>query len=385
LQRINSLLATSDLDILILTLNLLLRPAQQYSAQQSVAQALNISTARLQSLAKRWPTSRDLDLSLVDLTSASNATTLDELPAESRDVVFSFYRKDDKPKADAPAPEPVDVFKTPKKSATAVPTLAAPSGGPVVVRIPASELEAKSVTDAFAGAVAAYSVPDSEQFELLCRVRASAALLPGQGAERVKLATARLLALAIFCHTHSEALAGSALFLYEPDLTTHVAELLQLDRGVPVAVQTAALAALDALARYRGRTSEVLGAVNAGVSHGILMALVRHTVADVAQPGSTLPHAFLDALLAFVTYLAQNAAGGSMIVSAGLVPLLIQLIENRLPSRLAVVSKTMQLIDIVLYGFVNAFQLFVAGRGVDALVNRIEVGALWLRCRPIGF
>jgi E3 ubiquitin-protein ligase HUWE1 len=150
-------------------------------------------------------------------------------------------------------------------------------------------------------------------------------------------------------------------------------------------VQTAALAALDALARYRGRTSEVLGAVNAGVSHGILMALVRHTVADVAQPASTLPHAFLDALLAFVTYLAQNAAGGSMIVSAGLVPLLIQLIENRLPSRLAVVSKTMQLIDIVLYGFVNAFQLFVAGRGVDALVNRIEVSALWLPCKPTEF
>ena len=39
------------------------------------------------------------------------------------------------------------------------------------------------------------------------------------------------------------------------------------------------------------------------------------------------------------------------------------------------VSKTMQLVDNVLYGFTNAFQLFCNNRGVETLVDRIEVGA----------
>jgi E3 ubiquitin-protein ligase HUWE1 len=165
----------------------------------------------------------------------------------------------------------------------------------------------------------------------------------------------------------------SSLFLYEPDLIAHIAELLQLDRGVSMAVQTAAIAALDALARYRNKIQEVLTAINAGVNHGILMALVRKTIADVGSPDCKLPHSFVEALLSFVTYIASHSAGGNMVVGAGLVPLLVQIISNKIPERLAIVSKTMQLVDNVLYSFTNAFQLFCGGHGVEALVDRIEV------------
>jgi E3 ubiquitin-protein ligase HUWE1 len=385
--------------VLILALNLLLRPAQQYSAQQSVAQALNISTSRLTSLARRWTTFREFDIGLVDLVTAKGKAKVDELPAETREVVFSFYRKDDattsdssKDKEEKTGFEPVDVFKTPVRKPSTSASAQTPSAastsrastGPVEIRLSASAIESKSAMELLSEAISTHLVPAGEQFELLCRLRAARALLSGSLAEdeRVKLVTARLLALAIFCHTHGEAQANTALFLYEPDLTAHVAELLQLDRGVPMPVQTAALAALDALARYRGRITEVLGAVNAGVAHGILMAMLRHTVTEIAATSPTAegeresesspPHAFLDALLSFITFLAQNAAGGSMLVSAGLVPLLITLVENRAPARLTVVSKTMQLLDIVLYGFVNAFALFVGARGVDTLVGRIS-------------
>ena len=74
-----------------------------------------------------------------------------------------------------------------------------------------------------------------------------------------------------------------------------------------------------------------------------------------------------------MTFIATSTSGGNMVVGAGLVPLLIQVIENRHPNRLYVVSKTMQLVDSVLYGFTNAFQLFCNVHGVDALVGRIEV------------
>lgn len=51
-----------------------------------------------------------------------------------------------------------------------------------------------------------------------------------------------------------------------------------------MSIQTAAIAALDGLCRYRTKTGEVLAAVNAGVTHGILMSLMRRTVASLADP-----------------------------------------------------------------------------------------------------
>jgi E3 ubiquitin-protein ligase HUWE1 len=227
--------------------------------------------------------------------------------------------------------------------------------------------------DILADCIDTYNVPEEERFELMCRIRAAQALLPGREEDRERLVVARLLATAIFVHTHPEAQTQSALFLYEPDLIPHVAELLALDRNVPIGIQTAAVATLDAVARYRTKVQDVLAAVNAGVNHGTLMALLRKTVAEVATPESTLPHSFVEALLSFVIFLASHAAGGNMVVGAGLIPLLIQIIENRLPQRLAVVSKTMQLVDNVLYSFGNAFQLFCNNRGVEVLVDRIEV------------
>ena len=71
-----------------------------------------------------------------------------------------------------------------------------------------------------------------------------------------------------------------------------------------------------------------------------------------------------------------------MIVGAGLIPVLIQAIENRLPNRLYLVSKTMQLLDNVLYGYTNAFTLFCNARGVEILVDRIEVSMV---CRYAPF
>jgi E3 ubiquitin-protein ligase HUWE1 len=362
-------------------LNLLLRPAQQYSAQQSVAQALNISTPRLLSLCRRWASFREHHVSLADLGSPKGSGAVESLPDEAREVDFSFYRKDVPKDRKEDNVGSSDVFSTiPPESAAHKPaatlsTTAGPSPGAIHIHIDAATLISKPTMQVLADAIEAHGVPDSEKFELLCRIRTAASLASGRQEDRTKLVIIRLIALAIFCHTHNETQANASLFMYEPDLVSHVAEVLQLERGIPVPVLTAGIAALDALARYRARITEVLAAVNAGVNHGILMALLRHTIADIANPESSLPHSYLDALLSFVTFLASHGSGGNMVVAAGLVPLLIQTIENRLPSRLQVVSKTMQLVDNVLYGFANAFQLFVGGHGVDVLVNRIEVSA----------
>lgn len=366
---------TPDLDVLILALNLLLRPSQQYSAQPSVSHALNISTPRLQSLAKRWPHLREYGVSLVDLASRQGSATVEALPAEAREVHFSFYRTDERGRNDQDNKMDTDT-ELPQSSPRKATTNAASSA--VSIHIDNAALQSRSDVDILADIIDKYSVPETEKFELMCRTRAAIVLKHGNEGEREKLVVVRLLAIAIFGHTHPETQATSSLFLYEPDLINHIAELLQVDKDVPVSVQTAAIAALDALAHYRNRIQEVLTAVNAGVNHGILMALIRKTVADVANPDSTLPHSFAEALLSFVTFIASHASGGNMVVGAGLIPLLIQVIENRLPHRLPLVSKTMQLVDNVLYSFTNAFQLFCTSRGVDVLVDRIEVRQMFI-------
>ena len=102
----------------------------------------------------------------------------------------------------------------------------------------------------FADAVGFHQVPDSEKYELFCRVRIAHALGAGREDEREKLVIARLLAIAVYGHTHSESQAQSSLFLYDTDLVNRIAELLQQDREVPVMVQMATISALDALAGY---------------------------------------------------------------------------------------------------------------------------------------
>lgn len=372
----NNLLSASDLDIVILALNVLLRPSQQYSAQPSVSHALSISTTRLQSLAKRWPYLREHGIGLLELA-ANQSDDVDNVPPEAKEVNFTFYRLDPVPTADKKTENVAETpTSSPRKPTVSAPTL---SSNAVQIRLDEQTIVSQPVMNVLSDSIQTYTIPEAETFELLCRIRASASLAPGKKAEREKLLIIRLLAIAIYGHTHPESQATSALFLYEPDLIAHIAELLQTDKGVPISVQTAAIAALDALARYKTKAQEVLTAVNAGVNHGILLALVRNMVVEVADPESQLPHSFIEALLSFITYLASHGSGGNMVVGAGLIPLLVQIIENRNPSRLAVISKAMQLVDNVIYSFTNAFSLFCASRGVEVLVERIEVSFAFLQ------
>lgn len=306
-------------------------------------------------------------MDFVDLFDKSKSV---ETPPEAAQVAHTFYRKG----VSVPTTEKVDLASSqtpvkPKPAGSAVPVTPSAGGGSapslaasgmVTINIPSLIDSDKRAVDILADEIEANSIPDEEKFELLCRIRCALALGngPGKLEERENLAIIRLLAIAIFAHTMNENEAQTALFIYEPDLIPSLAELVHPDRAVSMSIQTAAIAALDGLARYRGKTGEVLSAVNAGVTHGILMSLLRRTVISLAEPncecrplvvllGQNLTFCFLglvadvtndfaESLIVFLVFLLSSPAGGSMIVGAGLVPLLIQLLQNRVVSRLQV-------------------------------------------------
>lgn len=104
-------------------------------------------------------------------------------------------------------------------------------------------------------------------------------------------------------------------------------------------VQTAALYALDAIARHRNKLNEVLTAVNASANHGTLLFILRKVTVAMESEDSTYPQDFLDALFAFVTYLIQTQSGGQMLMSAGIIPTLLTILGNKKQSQLKVSRK----------------------------------------------
>lgn len=138
--------------------------------------------------------------------------------------------------------------------------------------------------------------------------------------------------------------------MYNPDLVAQIVELLHPDRDIPLNVVTAAMIALDALGRYRAKITEVLTSLNAGVSHGILLSLVRRTVSQLRESAGKLGPVCIHISLTKVSdpvvsevaetlialLLLLTAAGGTMLVGAGLLPLIIQILDVKDSSRLSV-------------------------------------------------
>lgn len=171
---------------MVADLLLLLRPAQQYSAQASVSHTLNISIPRLQALTKRWPNVQEHGLEFVDMASEKKIHEVESLPAEASEVKHSFYRKQSTDDKQPPTEE--DIFDPQQKKAA-----------PVVVQVGSLALSSKSAMETLVEVVESHGVPSDEKFELLCKIRIAKALGKGRYEERVKLVLIRLLAIAIFC------------------------------------------------------------------------------------------------------------------------------------------------------------------------------------------
>lgn len=128
------------------------------------------------------------------------------------------------------------------------------------------------------------------------------------------------------------------------------------------------LYALDAITRHRNKLSEVLTAVNASANHGTMMQILRKTNSNDAYPQS-----FLDALFTFVSYLLQTQPGGQMLMSAGVIPTLVQIVGNHQYTQLKNIAKVVGLIDTIVNSFATSFSAFCNANGLDTLLNRIKI------------
>lgn len=333
-QRINDLLHTTDITVLLATLRLALRPAQQYSSYNSSLSSIAFSEKRLLSLAQPWGTREHG----IDMVKTAKAETL-EVPLELQEPEWQFYRKAAKA-ADGPAdpaaaassstedkasrgaemeveeppaqaaPASAATPAPPRRTASFAPHLQTPSRetpsspafpgtpatpaqtpsaaaadkppeGLTTVHLPNLRTTPKSTVDVLLDVIENHQVPEPDRLDLLQRIRIGKALCSSDPTERQQLLVVRLLALSVFAHAQSEQVAQLKVFLYEPDIISQIAELVHPEIDVPVEIRSVALYALEAFARYKGKTAEVASTLNASVSHGVLLEIVRKTAADL--------------------------------------------------------------------------------------------------------
>ncbi|GAA6015032.1 hypothetical protein JCM10207_008710 [Rhodosporidiobolus poonsookiae] len=405
-DRLNDLLHTTDIDVLLATLRLALRPAQQYSSLNSSLSSIPFSEKRLLSLAQPWGTrEHDLDMRHV----AADGPL--EVPLELQEPEWQFYRKaetkegaasegadaekKDKGKegemeVEQPQPSTSAGLSTPGPTrrtsfaahlqtpgpSTPGPAAAAstkPQEGLTTIHLPNFRTTEKSTIDILLDLIQTHQVPEADRLDLLQKIRIGKALNALNAAERQQLLVVRLFALAVFAHAQTEGSAQVKIFLYEPELIPQLAELVHPERTeIPVAVKAAALYTLEAFARYKSKTAEVASALNASVSHGVLMEMVRKTAADLDTDEAESTPEFIDALFNLLTYINMHQTVGLMIIGAGIINVLLDFVKNIKREHLVASNKAIILLDGFLYGYSNAFTAYIAAGGLAVFVDRIK-------------
>lgn len=408
LQRANDFLLTNDTDVLLATLRLCIRPAQQWSTQHlEVATGFGISHARLLDLAQSWSLASDpsaIPSSFLDVLLADTA-----IKAATQEVTFQFYRKADStppksadapatvdkgkrreepdgssapssaPQSSAPASTPIpkgrskDKDKTPGQTPGSVPAAGTSNAveGLTTIRVPPRQLNATDrAQDVLADLVEEHAIPAEHRLRLFQRIRLAMAMRDPKA--KSQMAVVRLLSLALYLHTTDESTATSKIFIFEPNLVAQLAELVHPDKGVAREVQAAAFYALEAAGRYRGRISEVTSAVGVSVSHGVLMQVVRKLARDLVQPDTGLSLEYIDSVFCFLSCLQQSAYAGALLVGAGIVPVLVDLCKTAHVDHINVVTRAVTSLDGLMFGFQTAFPLFTQAEGMKVFVGRIK-------------
>ncbi|OZJ01676.1 hypothetical protein BZG36_05393, partial [Bifiguratus adelaidae] len=364
-EHLDTLLRTSDWDILEADLRLLLRPAQRMSNQRALRTNFTISTDQIMALAHGWGSqNHDINLRSIALDDS-------DLPDITSTMSFQFYRTADEVTKDPRTASTNATSSQEPESSSVRPTSNGQSEGMILVPLNDIANSSESEPRLVHRLIDEYQVSTRAQFELIQKIRVALAWRHPQ--KRRQLLVIRLLAIAIMAHVVSESQAQSSVFMYEPDLISQIADVIHPESKVPLDVQTAALYALDGLARHRSKTSEILTSLNASANHGTLLYLLRKVATSIQEDNDEYPQDFLDALFAFIAYIIQTQTGGQMVMAAGIIPTLLSMIEAPSNKHVRDVTRVVSMLDSLVYGFSNSFSAFCNARGLDILVKRLEV------------
>ncbi|KAG0646144.1 HECT-type E3 ubiquitin transferase [Hyphodiscus hymeniophilus] len=227
-------------------------------------------------------------------------------------------------------------------------------------------------------------LPKDLQYELLTKLRAADALTSSLDARRQLLAV-RLLAITNLAYVHSEPTFHENVLKRDGEeprrlqLVYQLAELVhpppEGEVAVPKAFQTIALSTLDALSQHQARFPDVCTALNTNVSHGVLLYVVRKAVAEMSGEDNgvkiTEDDRWRDALFSLLTSISGMHRTGMDLVTAGLAPVLVEVLDLRTNIAERYCQKVLNFLDTIGYSAREAMQTIVSGEVLDTVSNLI--------------
>lgn len=265
----------------------------------------------------------------------------------------------------------------------------ATAGGMQTLEVPYSKIQtAPNLEDILKSTLP--EIPTDTHYDFLHRLRVASAL-SGSTDTRRQILGIRILALTNLAYVYSETQFSTKILAPDQDeprrfqLVYQLAELVHsgdaksgsaMGKEIPRWLQTLALGGLEALARHKTKTADVCAALSINVNHGVLLYVVRKAVADLAIEGNDEPYdkeaeEWREALFSLVGYLPTTAHAGSLLVSAGLIPILVELLQLRTKKALRNIPKAISFLDQLIYNVQNAFQTLANARGLDVVVDLV--------------
>ncbi|KAI7900225.1 uncharacterized protein BX663DRAFT_554130 [Cokeromyces recurvatus] len=322
-EHLNSLLNTTDIDILRAVLQLLMKESLRLNTSRTVQPNFKISQDKIRGLISGG--------SISELISKNYIT--------NNKITMSFYREDQ------------DCNES--------------------LKVIDAEIIPNKYTDhELFWQLADEHMPKIYHFELLNRIR-----MINHATERSvreQLLIIRFLLITIIVHTMPETIAQNKIFIYEPHLVSQLVQLITYDNDISIDIQTYALYTLRGIAMHRAKITEVLTAFNASANHGILLHILR----QLSQFNTNYTMEFLDAFFILIKYLLQSPVGSAMFMSAGITTTLVEVINhsgNMDSIYTKSLVKVIRLLDTIINNISSSFSSFLSVNGLDSLLKAVQV------------
>lgn len=230
-------------------------------------------------------------------------------------------------------------------------------------------------------------MPPAAKYEAFHRLRVAKALIDSQESRQQILAT-RLLAVTNLAYIHSESNFVEKVLRQDIDetrrfqLVYQLAELIHPSADgtieIPLRLQTIALALLEAVSSFHARCQDVLSALNANVNHGILLYVIRKAVAGMTETNAgddgdkaNEIDEWRNNLFSLTLHLSMATRVGSEMVSAGLMDILVEILNIRSVIAQRHHSMVLAFLDGLVWTYPNAFTAFFNANGLDAVAKLI--------------
>ena len=224
-------------------------------------------------------------------------------------------------------------------------------------------------------------IPKENHYDFLNRLRVAKYFTQSLEARR-HVVSVRILAVTNLAYVYPESTFQHKVLKPDSDeprraqIVQQLAELIHPpdnDRaGIPLALKTIAVGALESLSKHKNRAVDVCSALSVNVSHGVLLFILRKTASDLAsesQSGDAVEsEEWEEALLSLLDALPSSTSRtADSLVGAGLLEILVDVLRLRTAKAERVHHKVLTFLNSLVHGVRDAFQAFVNAKGLDAV------------------